>query len=128
MTIRLEPREIRIVNFDSKPRDWSAIKQLQTRTEADFIPPPPKPQPKPIPVDNHPLLGIWEYKGNGALHTREFTKDGLCILKQGDHVIWSKTFTATDKKSLLVEGHYTHQLQPDGILLIENNYKAQRKK
>jgi hypothetical protein len=128
MTLRLEPREIRIINFDVAPRNWSALKQLQTRTEADYIPPPPKPQPKPIPVGNHPLLGIWEYMGNGSLHTREFTKEGLCILKQGDKVIWSKTFTAPDKKSLLVEGHYTHQLQPDGTLVIENNYKAQRKK
>jgi len=128
MTIRLEPREIRIINFDTKPRDWSALRQLQTRTEADYIPPPPKPQPKPIPVGNHPLLGVWEYKYAGATYTREFTADGICVLKQGDSTTWTKPFTARDKNTLIVEDHYTHQLQPDGILLIENNYKAQRKK
>lgn len=128
ITIRLEPREIRVINFDAKPRDWSALKQLQSRTGADYIPPPPKPQPKPIPVGDHPLLGTWEYMGNGSLHTREFTKEGLCILRQGEKVIWTKPFKATDKKSLLVEDHYTHQLQPDGTLVIENNYKAKRKK
>ena len=31
-------------------------------------------------------------------------------------------------KTLLVENRYAHQLQPDGTLLIENNYKASRKK
>ena len=128
MTIRLEPREIRIVNFDSKPRDWTVIKQLQTRTEADYIPPPPKPKPAPIPVGKHPLLGVWEYKYEGTTYTREFTPEGICILKQGNNTTWTKPFTASDQNTLLVEGQYSHNLQPDGTLLIENNYKANRKK
>ena len=84
--------------------------------------------PAPIPVGKHPLLGVWEYKHAGATYTREFTAEGICTLKQGSSTTWTKPFTAKDKNTLLVEDHYTHQLQPDGTLLIEHNYKAQRKK
>ncbi|HOR96829.1 MAG TPA: hypothetical protein PLZ74_00475 [Kiritimatiellia bacterium] len=128
MTIRLEPREIRIINFDVASRDWSALKTLQTRTQADYVPPPPKPQPKPIPVGNHPLLGVWEYQHNGTTYTREFVAEGNCILKQGNNIIWTKPVTSKDKNTLIVDDCYTHRLQPDGTLVIENHYKAKRKK
>lgn len=120
LAVRLEPREIRILNFDSKPRDWAAIKHLQTRTATDYIP------PVLTPIGSHPGLGVWEYKHEGCVYTREFTSEGVCTLKAGNSAVWAKPFTAANGQTLLVEGRYAHQLQPDGTLLIENKFKAKR--
>jgi hypothetical protein len=44
ITLELQPREIRILNFDKQPVDWSKLRDLQTRT-----PEPPKPEPAAVP-------------------------------------------------------------------------------
>ncbi len=35
--ILMQPKEIRILNFDPTPKDWSKLKALQTRTKADYV-------------------------------------------------------------------------------------------
>ncbi|MDR1492216.1 MAG: hypothetical protein LBT05_05810 [Planctomycetaceae bacterium] len=122
VTFQLEPKEMRIICFSAKPKDWANLKALQNRTTNDF-----KPQP-PTPVTDHPLLGIWFYQSGDSDYSREFTKDGVCHLRKSDTLIWSKPFKVVDKNTILVEGTYRHELQKDGVLLIENQYKATRKK
>lgn len=118
--LTLKPRDIRILNFDKTVRDWSLIKELQNRNEG----PPP---PKVVPIDDHPLLGVWHYTHNGVPHTREFLRDGTCILRARDEMQWRKPFSAVDERTLLVEGRYMHVLRDDGTLRIEGRYTAERK-
>jgi hypothetical protein len=119
ITLRLEPREIRILNFDKTVRDWSLIQELQNRNEG----PPPL---KVVPIDDHPLLGIWHYTHGGVPHSREFLRDGTCTLRAGDEIQWRKPFSAVDEKTLMVEGRYRHILLDDGTLGIEGRYTAER--
>jgi hypothetical protein len=35
--ILMQPKEIRILNFDPTPKDWSKFKAIQTRTKADYV-------------------------------------------------------------------------------------------
>ncbi|MFC4991476.1 hypothetical protein [Rubritalea tangerina] len=42
LTITMQPAEIRILNFDLNAKDWSKLKELQTRTLDDYSPPPKK--------------------------------------------------------------------------------------
>ena len=125
LTLTLEPREVRVINFSEQPKEWSALKRLQARTADDFHPPP---APKPVPVEGHPLLGVWEYKHGGGTYTREFRKDGTCVLRQGGTEVWTKPFKPDGPNALVVEGHYRHELKPDGTLLIEGRYTASRVK
>ncbi len=120
--ITLQPGEVRLICLceEGKSLDWSDLKNLQTRTDSDYV------TPKPVPVDGHPILGVWEYEWAGSIHTREFTSDGICILKSGDAVQWRKPFRVMSDKELLVEESYAHVLQPDGILMIEGRYRAKR--
>ncbi len=124
ISLELKPREIRILNFDTAPRDWSVLKALQTRTEG----PKPPPPPKVIPIDNHPILGIWQYTHGRVPHTREFTKDGFCVLKAGTKVQWKKPFVVTSQTTAVVQGKYVHILKGADTLHIENRYTATRKK
>lgn len=123
LTLELEPREIRVIHFSVQPKDWSALKRLQVRTAGDY-----KPAPKPVsvPVAAHPLLGVWSYTSGGAAYTREFKNDGLCVLRQGGAEIWTKPFAPAGTNALVVEGHYRHELKPDGTLLIEGHYTARK--
>ena len=116
----LQPGEIRILNFDARPRDWSVLHRLQTRTDSDYTP------PEPVDLTGHPLLGIWNYAAGGMPHSREFKPDGTCILRQGGKINWTKAFTATSNKELVVEGGYTHVRRPDGSLDIEGRYVGTR--
>ena len=118
--LTLKPRDIRILNFDKTVRDWSLIKELQNRNEG----PPP---PKVVPIDDHPLLGVWHYTHNGVPHTREFLRDGTCVLRARDEIQWRKPFSAVDERTLVVEGRYMHVLGDDGTLRIEGRYTAERK-
>ncbi len=120
ISLTLKPREIRILNFDKGTRDWALIKELQTRNEG------PQP-PKVIPIDNHPLLGRWEYTHEGGPYSREFTKTGICILRLGKEEIWRKPFQARDQKTLVVEGTYVHALTDDNTIKIEGRYVGKRK-
>ncbi len=131
ITLELKPREIRILNFDTTVRDWSKLRALQTRTKADGdgTPPPAKPKKnkKPVSLKGHPVVGVWEYVGQGAGHSREFTAKGKCILRQGKHEIWTKPVTKADKNSVLVSDSYKHVLQADGTMKIEGKYTAKKK-
>jgi len=124
ISLELKPREIRILNFDRKPRDWSVLKKLQTRTEG----PKPTPPAKVIPIGNHAILGIWEYKAGSSPHTREFTRDGTCVLKRGSAVQWKKPFTVLNATMVDVQGKYRHILKDKDTLNIEGKYTATRKK
>jgi hypothetical protein len=125
LSLPMEPNEIRVLNFSTLPKDWAALKSLQTRTAEDY-----KPVPKPVgvPVVGHSVLGVWEYESGGSTYTREFTREGLCRLRQGNTLVWTKPFTAAGPQVLVVEGQYRHELKPDGSLNIEGRYKARRAK
>jgi len=123
-TIKLEllPKEIRILNFDKTKRDWSKLKALQLRTP--YTPPQPPP-----PLDkNHPILGIWKYTHAGAEYSREFKANNDCILRQGNNIVWKKKFTVKGNHQADVESTLHHIIQPDGIMNIENQYKATKEK
>ena len=120
--LKLQPREIRILNFDKTKRDWSKLKALQIRTP--YTPPPPPPPPKPVDKD-HPVLGVWEYKHGGSTYTREFKANGDCILRQGANIIWTKKFKVSGKDKANID-NLTHIIQPDGVMNIENQYKARK--
>lgn len=122
LTFQLDPQEVRLVCFSTTPKDWANLKALQNRTTNDFKP------IVPTPVTDHQLLGLWFYESGGSDYSREFTKDGICHLKNNNTLLWSKPFKVVDQKTLLVEDQYHHKLQNDNTLLIENKYKATRKK
>ncbi len=123
LELALEPREIRILNFDVQPKEWAALKRLQGWTAEDYK---PEPSPVAVPVGDHALLGVWEYTSGGGAYTREFNKDGMCVLRQGGAEVWTKPFAPSGTNSLVVEGRYRHELKPDGTLLIEGRYTARR--
>ena len=123
LTVSLEPREIRVLNFSIRPTEWSALKGLQRRTDDDFK---PAPAPVAMPVASHPLLGVWAYTAGGSDYTREFTREGLCLLRQGETLVWTKPFAVAGTNALVVEGHYRHELKLDGTLAIEGHYSARR--
>lgn len=116
ITITLRPKEVRILNFSTKEIDWSKLKALQTRTEDDHTPPGPE------TVKDHAILGYWSYEG----HSREFGKDGICTLRKGQNVIWTKPYTVKDEKTVIVAGSLSHVLCENGTLRIENRYTAKR--
>ena len=125
LTLTMEPREIRVLNFSVQPKEWSALKKLQGRTPDDFK---PAPATAAVPVASHPLLGVWAYTAGGSAYTREFTREGMCLLRQGETLIWSKPYAAAGANVLVVEGRYRHELKPDGTLSIEGRYTARRAK
>ena len=122
ITLDLAPREIRALNFDKTPRDWSRLRALQTRSP--YTPPPSPPLPKPISKD-HPMLGVWQYKHANIDYRREFRLDGQCILWRGTEVNWKKSFKIVSQNRADI-GSYTHIIQPDGSLLIEGRYRAKK--
>ena len=125
LAFSLEPGEIRLLWLSVRPKEWPSLKRLQRRTAGDY-----KPEPKPVsvPVADHPLLGVWSYTSGGGSYTREFRKDGLCVLRQGGTEVWTKPFAVAGANALVVEGHFRHELQPDGTLAIEGHYTAKRVK
>ncbi len=104
--LTLQPREIRILNFDQKPKKWSKLKALQERTKADF---------KVQSVKGHKIIGVWKYKHAGRDYSREFTEDGFCILRAGKNVNWKKSFRIADKNTVYV-GKEKHSIQKDGTM------------
>ncbi|MDR1269794.1 MAG: hypothetical protein LBK82_09735, partial [Planctomycetaceae bacterium] len=121
LTFQLKPKEMRLICFSATKKDWKNLKELQKRNAKDF-----KPQP-PVPVAEHSALGIWFYTHNGSSYSREFTKDGICNLRQDNTLIWSKPFKIINPNTLLVEGKYPHELQKNGTLLIEKQWNAKTK-
>jgi hypothetical protein len=114
--VALQPKEIRILNFSTASKDWSKLKALQTRTNADHV------ISQPAPVTDHAILGTWAYMG----HTREFKQDGTCTLRKAREIIWTKPFIVKDKKTVVVGGSLSHVLLEDGTLRIEDRYTATR--
>ena len=98
------------------------LKALQTRTTG----PKPPPPAKVIPVDKHAILGTWAYRHGGGTWTRRFTRDGYCVLRQGNKEVWKKPFEAVNEKTVDVEGRYRHVLVDQNTLKIEGRYTARR--
>lgn len=121
LALELRPREVRILNFDTRPRDWSVLRALQTRTDGPAA-------PVPVALGKHPILGVWEYRHQGRGYSREFTADGICVLKEEDKVNWTKPFTAENNQTVVVEGGLRHTLKDANTLSIEGRYQAVRKK
>jgi len=124
ISVELKARAIRILNFDKGVKDWSVLKKLQTRTEG---PKPPAPA-KVVPIDKHAILGTWEYKHGRSTYTREFTRDGYCILRQGPKVIWKKPFEVLNERTADVRGRHRHVLKDPNTLNIEGKYIGKRKR
>ena len=126
LTFELKPREVRIVNFSTTPKDWTKIAQLQDRSPETF-----KEQlvekPKSVPVKDHAILGRWDYSHAGARYARIFSTNGICTMLAGDKVNWTKPFKVQSPTRVMVEGAGPHEIKPDGTLNIENHYTAQRK-
>ena len=61
------------------------------------------------------------------MHTRQFTKDGYCVLTSGSEIQWKKPFKVIDARTVDVEGGYRHVLKDANTLRIENRYTAKRK-
>ena len=78
-------------------------------------------------LSEHPILGVWSYQHAGKNYTREFTKDGVCILMDGDQIGWRKPFRSVDERTVVVEGRYIHTLTAGGTLNVENQFSAQRR-
>jgi hypothetical protein len=121
ISLELKPREIRILNFDKGVKDWSVLKALQTRNEG------PKPPPPPKPIGAHAILGVWEYKLGRTVWTRQFTKDGYCVLRRNGKHHWKKPFTVQNEKTADVEGAGRHVITDANTLRIEGKYTAKRK-
>ncbi|MBT3379632.1 MAG: hypothetical protein HN742_19125 [Lentisphaerae bacterium] len=121
--LELKPREIRVLNFDTTMPDWSILKALQIRTED---PPPPKPV-ELVPVTDHAILGIWDYAHGGKPYSREFTSEGVCVLRQGKNEIWRKPFAVRNAASARVAGRFDHVIKESGVLRIESRYTARRR-
>ena len=73
-------------------------------------------------MKGHVLLGTWVYKG----HSREFTEDGRCILRNGNDEVWTKRVVRMTKNTATLEGGYHHELKGD-VLHIEGRYQAKKK-
>jgi len=93
---------------------------FETKLEVQVGNPPPA--PKPIVMKGHVLLGTWVY----GKHSREFTEDGRCILRNGSDEVWVKRVVRMTKNSATLEGGYHHELKGD-VLNIEGRYQAKRK-
>lgn len=120
VSIDLAPGEIRIIHFDRETRDWSRLKALQVRT--------PGPVPVvPPPIDDHAILGTWQYTYHGADYTRRFGKDGFCTLRRGDHVEWKKPFQVNSPTQAVIQGNLLHDIQADGLLRIEGGHYTARR-
>jgi hypothetical protein len=122
ITLQLQPREIRVLNFTAQPKDWTHLRQLQTRS-----PETEKEKQRITPIKDHPILGVWEYQHAGSTYTRTFTAAGVCTLRHDTHIEWEKPFEVNGPEQVTVDGGLTHQLKSDGTLLIEGRYTARKR-
>lgn len=126
LTFELAPREVRIVTFTAKPKDWSKLRALQmrspepTRTE-------PKAKPASKPVTNHAILGRWDYKLGPGNYARVFSTNGICTMLDGEKVNWTKPFTIVSPTRVNVEGAGLHEIRSDGTLDIEGRYVGKKR-
>jgi hypothetical protein len=116
LKLQLAPGEIRLLHFDRRARDWSALRALQTRT----------PDPEPVDLTGHPVLGVWAYAHGGVSHTRTFTADGFCVLRSREDVQWRKSFDVISATEVSVRGGLRHVIRQDGTMDIEGRYRARK--
>jgi len=136
LTIKLKPREIRILNFDPVSKDWKTLRELQQRN------PDPIPSSKPaltkkqqkaapfpgsIVVPTEQFIGVWEYKAGKNKYSREFTKEGSCILLRNGKLNWEKPVTSCKGQTVLVAGKYKHELIDGNQMKVEGKYTATKK-
>jgi len=121
LNLSLKPKEIRILNFSITPRDWKRLIALQKRNVEDYSP------PKPVPLEKHAVLGTWHYVHAGNPYSREFTKEGFCILREREKVVWKYFFKVQSPTKVIVNGLYPHVLREDGTMTIENRYYGIKK-
>ncbi len=76
--------------------------------------------------DRHPILGTWSYRHAGRDYSREFTPDGQCILRKGSSIGWTKAYSVSDERTVLVEGTLRHVLTAPDILDIESTFTGKR--
>ena len=79
--------------------------------------------PAPTP---HAIRGTWSYRHAGRDYTREFTDDLRCILREGGQVGWTKAYTVTDARTVVVEGGLVHRLTGPDTLDIEGAFTGTR--
>lgn len=128
VTVELEPEQIIILNFTISEKEWPIQKYLQKHAEDTRVAVPEESALTAlVTIEKHPVLGVWTYQYAGSTYTREFTRDGFCILKQGDDEIWKKNFNIANDKRILV-GNLPHILTDNNTMSIEGRYTAKRAK
>lgn len=124
LTFELQPREIRVVNFSTKPQDWTKLRALQTRSPETRV---AKETPKATPIKDHAILGRWDYTHAGAPYARVFATNGVCTMLIGKNVNWEKPFTIKSATTVDVEGAGIATIKPDGTLDIEGRYIGKKR-
>lgn len=81
-----------------------------------------QPAQKAVSLKGHAILGKWRYLDT---YTREFTADGICILRNGDGIIWQRPCTGKTDSSVTLQGGLKHILEGE-VLKIEGRYEAKR--
>ena len=76
--------------------------------------------------DRHPILGTWSYRHADRDYSREFTPDGQCILREGSSIAWTKAYSVSDERTVLVEGTLRHVLTAPDTLDIESTFTGKR--
>ncbi len=122
--LSLKPREIRILNFDKVAKNWSKLKALQTRTKDDCLDTNPN-QTSSLPIQPDAIfIGRWSYNSQGKEYSREFTEKGVCILRQGEKIIWRKSFVVLSDKKVKVANEI-HKF-PSADKMNVGSYRATR--
>jgi len=75
---------------------------------------------------HHPIHGTWSYRHDGRDYSREFTPDGQCILREGSRIGWTKAYSVSDERTVMVEGTLRHVLSAADTLDIENTFTGKR--
>lgn len=75
---------------------------------------------------HHPIHGTWSYRHDGRDYSREFTPDGQCILREGSRIGWTKAYSVSDERTVMVEGTLRHVLSAADTLDIESTFTGQR--
>lgn len=96
--ITLEPREIRILNFDVKAKNWSKLVALQTRTKDDFN------EELTFSPKGHAMIGKWAYRAGGNDRLLEFKEDGTCTFIEAGKLMWKKPFIAKSPEMVVSSG------------------------
>lgn len=127
LAFELKPREIRVLNFTIQPKDWSKLRELQTRSPETLSAMPQVERPKAKPVPQNVFLGRWDYKHGSRSYARIFTADGICTMFDGEKVNWTKPYRLESPTRAIVDGKLVHEIEADGTLDIEGRFTATRR-